>query len=534
MKRLGIGEICRLLDIKPHILRYWEAEIPLLDPPKDTGGRRVYGDRELNLLYRLRYLIQEKRYTVEGAKLALLDELAGGREDEKALVGAVRSRLLEVWESTQRLRARKLRFTEKSLFPPGQGHLRRIWELLPPQGRENLIAGLLELTPGRILQAGRLAGRADRQTPPPLEMRVYPRGRGHPRDYAAAGAALARGRVGLVTLLPDGIPAAEALPALEGLAAAVREAACNCGTTPPWFIFAGGSLHSPVRSLVRGRGRFLFDSPRVEVLGVPDFPFFDSRGRLLVGPDGSPAVYSSVAAGAFWELCDREGPGRKLDESGVHTLAFLPLNRFSRAFPHRDLLAGHYGRGARVSALLYPGPDGPMTTGIYIVRRDLFRNGEEAIPLGAEAVRIQALMPGVRTADDITDVPTERIFSRPSFLAGAGIASHGARDGAVVGGTGASAPPVPAGGADAATGKAEVPAGGAETPAGEKDARGGGTRVPADEADATTGAAGVGAGTSGGRAGAPGRGAGSETAADGVGDAGPAQSGDLWGLLEDR
>jgi len=24
MKRLGIGEICRLLDIKPHILRYWE------------------------------------------------------------------------------------------------------------------------------------------------------------------------------------------------------------------------------------------------------------------------------------------------------------------------------------------------------------------------------------------------------------------------------------------------------------------------------------------------------------------------------
>jgi len=97
MKRLGIGEICRLLDIKPHILRYWEAEIPLLDPPKDTGGRRVYGDRELNLLYRLRYLIQEKRYTVEGAKLALLDELAGGRADEKALVGAVRSRLLEVW-----------------------------------------------------------------------------------------------------------------------------------------------------------------------------------------------------------------------------------------------------------------------------------------------------------------------------------------------------------------------------------------------------------------------------------------------------
>ena len=50
-----------LTGIKAHILRYWEETIPVFTPQKDTGGRRVYSQREVELVLRLKYLINEKK-----------------------------------------------------------------------------------------------------------------------------------------------------------------------------------------------------------------------------------------------------------------------------------------------------------------------------------------------------------------------------------------------------------------------------------------------------------------------------------------
>ena len=97
-QRYTIGEVSQLLGVKQHVIRYWEEEVPLIAPKKSKSGRRVYTDRELQLLLRLKHLLYEKRYTIEGAREKIWKETASSQADLTARIAAVRSDLLSVWE----------------------------------------------------------------------------------------------------------------------------------------------------------------------------------------------------------------------------------------------------------------------------------------------------------------------------------------------------------------------------------------------------------------------------------------------------
>jgi DNA-binding transcriptional MerR regulator len=97
-QRYTIGEVSQLLGVKQHVIRYWEEEVPLLAPKKSKSGRRVYTDRELQLLLRLKHLLYEKRYTIEGARERIWKETSSSKADLTARIAAVRSDLLSVWE----------------------------------------------------------------------------------------------------------------------------------------------------------------------------------------------------------------------------------------------------------------------------------------------------------------------------------------------------------------------------------------------------------------------------------------------------
>ena len=56
-------------------MRYWEEIIPGFAPQKDIGGRRIYSQRELELVMRLKFLIYEKKFTIEGARDQLIAEV---------------------------------------------------------------------------------------------------------------------------------------------------------------------------------------------------------------------------------------------------------------------------------------------------------------------------------------------------------------------------------------------------------------------------------------------------------------------------
>ena len=66
-----IGDVARLADIKPHVLRYWETEFAALAPKKSDTGHRLYRRKDVELILEIRRLLYEKRYTIEGARKAI-------------------------------------------------------------------------------------------------------------------------------------------------------------------------------------------------------------------------------------------------------------------------------------------------------------------------------------------------------------------------------------------------------------------------------------------------------------------------------
>ncbi len=72
-----IGEACKLLDIQPYVLRYWETEFPFLSPGKSKSGQRVYSAKEIEIIRRIKVLLYEEGYTIAGAKKRLETDLPG-------------------------------------------------------------------------------------------------------------------------------------------------------------------------------------------------------------------------------------------------------------------------------------------------------------------------------------------------------------------------------------------------------------------------------------------------------------------------
>jgi DNA-binding transcriptional MerR regulator len=66
-----IGEVSELLGVEPYVLRYWETEFSVLSPKKSGTGHRLYRRKDVELLLRIKHLLYEKRFTIEGARQSL-------------------------------------------------------------------------------------------------------------------------------------------------------------------------------------------------------------------------------------------------------------------------------------------------------------------------------------------------------------------------------------------------------------------------------------------------------------------------------
>ncbi len=69
-----IGEVSELLGVEPYVLRYWETEFPVLSPKKSGTGHRLYRRKDVELLLRIKHLLRDKRFTIEGARQSLQAE----------------------------------------------------------------------------------------------------------------------------------------------------------------------------------------------------------------------------------------------------------------------------------------------------------------------------------------------------------------------------------------------------------------------------------------------------------------------------
>ncbi len=83
-----IGEACKALGIQPYVLRYWETEFSALSPSKSRSGQRVYSEKELEVIRRIKQLLYDECYTIAGAKKKLEGELAAGTLGEPTAAAA--------------------------------------------------------------------------------------------------------------------------------------------------------------------------------------------------------------------------------------------------------------------------------------------------------------------------------------------------------------------------------------------------------------------------------------------------------------
>src|SRR3989441_6982638 len=79
----AIGEVSRLADLKPFVLRYWETEFPMLEPIKSEGGRRLYRQEDVDMVFRIKRLLYDEGFTIAGAR-RFLREHEGNWEAENA------------------------------------------------------------------------------------------------------------------------------------------------------------------------------------------------------------------------------------------------------------------------------------------------------------------------------------------------------------------------------------------------------------------------------------------------------------------
>jgi DNA-binding transcriptional MerR regulator len=74
-----IGEVSELCGVKPHVLRYWEQEFSQLKPVKRRGNRRYYQHHEVLLIRRIRDLLSEQGFTINGARHRLEHDIDEAR-----------------------------------------------------------------------------------------------------------------------------------------------------------------------------------------------------------------------------------------------------------------------------------------------------------------------------------------------------------------------------------------------------------------------------------------------------------------------
>jgi len=63
-----IREVCEIVGVEAHVLRFWETEFPALSPPKSKSGQRTYRPKDIELLLQIKQLLYEEGFTIAGAR----------------------------------------------------------------------------------------------------------------------------------------------------------------------------------------------------------------------------------------------------------------------------------------------------------------------------------------------------------------------------------------------------------------------------------------------------------------------------------
>ena len=398
MRAWSIGEVARLLGVKPHVLRYWESELPLLSPKKGLTGRREYSANEVRLLMRFRHLLYDRKFTLEGAKKTMWEELGAADPDISARFARIRSDLIEALMTARRgstaphegetMSHSEIRERIEEL---GQEHLFAFWEKRPEEMRQRLVddlstlnlavvqelrqliassaAGAVETT-GAAAEAAATAAVEAELSPAPYVPLAESSG-----DAAARGAGeeeIRRGRTAFLTVAggqgsrlgfegPKGMFPVTPLRKLtlfalfaEKLLAARRW----YGADIPWLIMTGPQNHAATEEYFASQDWFGLGRDTVHLFVQGMLPSFSLDGRLLMAPDGG-LFFNPNGHGGVIEALRQSGSLAAMREQRVQHLFYFQVDNPLVRVPDPVFLGFHCRARSLISAKVvekaYPG-----------------------------------------------------------------------------------------------------------------------------------------------------------------------------------
>jgi UDP-N-acetylglucosamine/UDP-N-acetylgalactosamine diphosphorylase len=375
MKSWSIGEVARVLGVKAHVIRYWESELPLLSPRKGLSGRREYSGNEIRLLLKFRHLLYDRKFTIEGAKRRLWEELAAGEPDTAARFAMIRADLIDALMMVRTKLGDGVdgepmsdRETRERLEAAGQGHLFGHWEARPEQMKRRLLddlAGLdLSLVGGlcalvRAPQAGAVPAGA--LSPAPYVSLAQSAGDREARERGEE--LIRRGRTALLTVAggqgsrlgyegPKGmfpITPMRKLTLFALFAEKLLAARRWYGTSIPWLIMTGPGNHAATRDYFAQSEWFGLGRDTVHLFVQGSVPALSPEGQLLMAPDGG--LFSSPNGhGGVIDALRRSGVLAAMQERGVEHLFHFQVDNPLVRVPDPLFLGFHHRAGAQISS----------------------------------------------------------------------------------------------------------------------------------------------------------------------------------------
>ncbi|MEW6600505.1 MAG: MerR family transcriptional regulator [Nitrospirota bacterium] len=97
-----IGEVSSILEVEPHVLRYWETEFPFLKPRKNSTGQRIYTRKDLELVLQIKNLLYKEKYTIAGVRKKFGDNTLKKNSVSMETIQGVKRKLKEILDTLNR------------------------------------------------------------------------------------------------------------------------------------------------------------------------------------------------------------------------------------------------------------------------------------------------------------------------------------------------------------------------------------------------------------------------------------------------
>ena len=90
----SISEVSEITKLKAYVLRYWETEFSNLSPPKNRAGNRTYRQKDIEIILKIKDLLYDKKYTIDGARNCLKGKDAGKKDDYNSQANSDKNKII--------------------------------------------------------------------------------------------------------------------------------------------------------------------------------------------------------------------------------------------------------------------------------------------------------------------------------------------------------------------------------------------------------------------------------------------------------